>query len=617
MPFYISPYLILPILSFLVNAVLAAYSWRNRRLPAAQPLFFLMIGMAGWSCAYALNTAATSLSLKIRFFQMGVTFVCLIAPSVIALALESIGRSDWLTRRRLALICVVPALSLLLVWTNEFHLIFRHDMYLYSSGPLLLLGFENGPYFPIHQLYVIFANIVAIVLFGQALRRSPRGQGLRFALLIAATALPILVELLAITPVKGFSMTTSSLFISGSLYVVAIFRYRLLDIAPLARTALFAQLGDPVLVFDIHGALADCNNSARILAGDKPDHDLADICRVILTRIPELETHLAQPTTVPRNSYAADTADAGHHWSISSLPLQSGGVSRGLLVQLHDISDLKEAERNLRASEQNLRELNHTLQERVESETTRRLERERLLANHARLAAMGDMLAAVAHQWRQPLSTVGMIVQNIRNAWHSSQLNQAYLDSSVETAMKQIHQMSETIDTFRRFFRPDKQKEALDAVAQIKKAVSIMEPQISGIRISSHVLEQDHGPAAISGFPNEFTQVIVNLLSNARDAIRERQSVEPAVAGEIMIVVIKRHNSIEILVRDNGCGIAPESKGRIFEPYYTTKEEKGGTGIGLYMSRMIIEDSMGGKMSFSSEPGETDFTIILPAAEEA
>lgn len=617
MSFYYSPYLILPLLSFVVNAGLAVYSWNRRQLPAALPLFWLMIGMSGWPLAYALNTAATTLAMKVFFYKMGTSFVCLIPPTVIALAIESIGRSDWLTRGRLAALSVVPVLSVSLVWTNDLHLLFRGALHLVQSGPLLLLGFEDGPYANVHLFYVILANTAAIVMFGWALWRSPRGLSLRYALLMAATIFPIAVELLQLTPVQGFSMTTSSLFLSGSLYALAIFRYRLLDIVPLARAVLFAQIGDPVLVFDTGGALVDCNNSARLLAGNGSNRELSEVRRGLLDRVPGLECHCAPPGDTPRHSYLTDATDPGIHWRVSSSPLRAGGSYRGLLVQLHDISDLKKAERDLLTSQQHLRELNSTLQERVEAETARRLERERMLANQARLVAMGEMLAAVAHQWRQPLSTVGMVVQNIRTVWGAGKLNQAYVDGAVETAMKQINLMSETIDTFRRFFRPDKQKEVLDVVTQIREAISIMGHQLAGARISLQVPEKGRPLPAVSGFPNEFTQVVVNLLSNARDAIGERLRVEPDVPGEIAIVIHDRRDAVEIVVRDNGCGMAPESVSRIFEPYYTTKQDKDGTGIGLYMSRMIIEESMGGELSFTSKPGETAFSIVLPVIEGA
>jgi len=617
MPFYYTPFIILPFLSFIVNAGLAAYSWHRRQLPAALPLVWLMVGMSGWPLAYALNTAATTLAMKVFFYKMGTSFVCLIPPTVVALAIESIGRSDWLTRGRLAGLSVVPVLSVVLVWSNDLHFLFRGDLHLNQNGPLLLLGFENGPYANVHLFYVILANVAAIIMFVWALWRSPRGLSLRYALLIAATVIPILVEVLSITPVKGFSMTTSSLFLSGSAYALAIFRYRLLDIVPLARTVLFAQIGDPVLVFDTGGALVDCNNSARGLAGSGLNGELSVVRQCLLSRFPGLELHCDPPGDVPRHSYLTDTTDPDIHWSVTCSRLQAGGTYRGLLIQLHDISDLKKAERDLLNSQQHLRELNSTLQERVEAETARRLERERMLANHARLVAMGEMLAAVAHQWRQPLSTVGMVVQNIRTVWDAGRLDRDYLDGAVETAMKQIHLMSETIDTFRRFFRPDKQKETLDVAAQIREALSIMGHQLADVHISLHLPEQDRRLPAVSGFPNEFTQVLVNLLSNARDAIEERRRLEPGAPGEIAIAIHDLRDAVEIRVRDSGCGIAPEGTSRIFEPYYTTKQDKEGTGIGLYMSRMIIEESMGGRLSFASKWGETDFAIVLPVSEGA
>lgn len=615
MQFYYTPYIVLPFLSFIVNAGLAAYSWHRRTLPAAYPLFWLMVGMAGWPLSYALNTAALSLDMKVLFFKLGTSFVCFIPPAVVALAIESVGRRDWLTRRRIAWLCIVPLLSVILVWTNDSHYLFRRDMSLNQSGQLLLLGFENGPWFHIHLLYVLLANITAIVMFGRALRRSPKGLRFRFALLIAATVIPIVVELGGVTPVQGFALTTSSLFVSGSLYALAIFRHNLLDIVPLAKAALFDQIADPVLVYDTGGALVDCNDSARRLAGNGANCGLPEVQQSVLQRFSGIERLWSQVALDPPYVYWTDSGNPNQHWRITFSSLQTGSVCRGRLVQLHDISDLKKAERGLLESQRHLQELNGTLQERVEEETARRLEGERIMANHARLVAMGEMLAAVAHQWRQPLSTVSMVVQNIRSVWGAGRLDRAYLDGAAETALKQIHQMSETIETFRTFFRPDKQKEPLDVLAQIREAISIMRHHLGRTQIHLHLPDPELALPAVLGFPNEFTQVMVNLLSNSRDAISERHRLDPGSGAEIALAVRGLDDAVEIRVRDNGCGIAPECQNRIFEPYYSTKQDKEGTGIGLYMSRMIIEDSMGGKLSFTSRPGETEFIIVLPVTE--
>jgi signal transduction histidine kinase len=617
MPLYFTPYIILPLLSAIVNSCLAFYAWQRQGLPAARPLFWLMIGMSGWSFAYTLNTMATSLAVKVLCFQIGTSFVCLIPPAVLALALESMGRGDWLTHRRLALLCAFPLLSVVLVWTNGFHFLFRQDLHLYRSGSLLLLGFKNGPYYFLHLPYVILANFVAIALWGDALRHAPRGERPRFALLITATIVPLTVELLQLTPVKGFVMTTSSLFLSGSLYSVAIFRHRLLDVVPLARTALFAQIGEPVLVFDQRGELVDCNHAAHQLAGSCPGQNLAGVHRTLLCHFPELNAQLSPGVDACREACLADAMEESRYWRVSISPVQARGTVRGRLVLLHDISDLKRTEQMLTESERHLRELNGTLQERVEEETKRRLAQERMLATHSRLAAMGEMIGAIAHQWRQPLATLGMIVQRTHAIGTMQELTREYLDEFKSNAMRQIKYMSDTIEEFRGFYRLEKQKEPFSPFNCIADAVRLFDPQFTSSGIAVEVGCSGCADRFVNGFPNEFKQVVLNLLGNARDAILEcRRDTGRPETGHIGIDISIHDNRIMYIdVSDNGYGIPADISPRIFDPYFTTKEEQGGTGIGLYMSRMIVEDSLGGSLSLLDNRGGAVFRIELPLEE--
>lgn len=275
-------------------------------------------------------------------------------------------------------------------------------------------------------------------------------------------------------------------------------------------------------------------------------------------------------------------------------------------------SDRVEAE--LRESEKSYRELTLSLQQRVEEETRLRLGQERLLANHSRLAAMGEMISAIAHQWRQPLATLGMIVQRTHAVGTRQGLTPAYLEEFKTGAMRQVRYMSDTIEEFRGFYRPEKQKEPFSPSACIAASVRLFDPQFTSNGIVVEVRCLSGGDRLVAGFPNEFKQVILNLLGNARDAILEgRDTRGGPEEGRITVqIAISGDKAMTIEISDNGCGIPAEIAPRIFKPYFTTKEEYGGTGIGLYMSRMIVEDSLEGHLSLvQGLPGAT-FRIELP-----
>lgn len=618
MPFYFSGYLILPLLSAVVNTGLAMHAWRHRALqPVARPLFWLMVGMAGWSWIYALNTASTTLPLKYFFFKMGVSFCTLIAPAFLAMALETIGRGYWLTRCRFLLLCGVPALSLVLTWTNDLHFLVRTDMQLVNSGPLLVLGFRNGPYFPIHVAYIILANVLALGCFFSAFRTLPREEWPRFILLIVATLLPLSVQIFQLTPVKGFEMTTSSLFITGILYSMALFRHNLLDIVPLARAALFAQIGEPVLVLDLQGTLVDCNETTRLLANTDTKQPLAQVFSALMTRFPELLKAFHEPAKEQGETMLYSSPCGERCWRIASSPVVAAGTVRGQLVLLHDISDLKQVEKKLIESQHQLRELNSSLVARVEEETKRRMDQERLLANNARLAAMGEMIGAIAHQWRQPLSTLGMIVQRTHAMGTLQGITTEALDEFKTNAMRQIRYMSDTIEEFRGFYRFEKHKELFSPGNCVAAALRLLESQFvcSGIAVEITGLECNQHLAY--GYPNAFKQVVLNLLANARDAIVGRKTLgTPQIPGRLGIAFsLAEYNTLHIDISDNGCGIAKNVVPMIFDPYFTTKEAQGGNGIGLYMAKMIMENRLKGELSLLRYQDGTTFRISLPIKE--
>lgn len=264
-----------------------------------------------------------------------------------------------------------------------------------------------------------------------------------------------------------------------------------------------------------------------------------------------------------------------------------------------------------------LRQFNTTLTQRVEEETERRLAQERLLAQNAKMAAMGEMIDAIAHQWRQPLATLDILVQNIREARRQDKLDDIYLDRATDRALSQILFMSETIATFRRFFRQEKRKESFSVSARVTEAVALLNAQMRRDTITLEISVQPEDDRTC-GLPNEFAQVVVNLLTNARDAILELRRNDPSPGMDrrerdrITVQVFSIPERVVLEVRDNGAGIPAEAAPRLFEPDFSTKKKREGSGLGLYMSRLIVEQSMGGAITFSSTPGTTVFRVEVP-----
>ncbi|WP_310439690.1 ATP-binding protein [Sulfuricurvum sp.] len=238
-------------------------------------------------------------------------------------------------------------------------------------------------------------------------------------------------------------------------------------------------------------------------------------------------------------------------------------------------------------------------------------EQQAILTQQSRLAALGEMIGNIAHQWRQPINSLGLIIQDLNEAYRFGELNQSYIETVSSKAMEQIHYMSNTIDDFRNFFNPDKDKKMFSLNKSIENTKNILKQGIRNSSIECEILIPKD--IFIYGYKNEFSQVIFNLLSNARDAIMSNKPKIP----KIKIHVKNKKNSAEISVSDNGGGIPPDILPSIFDPYFTTKPEGKGTGIGLYMAKKIIENHMDGLLLVHNTKDGVCFTIVLPIEKKS
>ena len=252
--------------------------------------------------------------------------------------------------------------------------------------------------------------------------------------------------------------------------------------------------------------------------------------------------------------------------------------------------------------------LNSTLDQQVQQAVSELREKDQLLISQSRQAAMGEMIGNIAHQWRQPLNALSMLFANLRNAHMFNDLTDEYMDKACETSNRLIQKMSTTINDFRNFFLPDKESVRFSLLHEIEHALSLVEATFTSKSIK--IIYDTSLDLPMYGLPNEFSQVLLNLLNNARDAIigASRQN------GEIAIEISRDGNTGRISVRDNGGGIPDQVMAKIFDPYFSTKDM--GTGIGLYMSKMIIERSMNGRIEVCNRDKGAEFTITVPLADD-
>jgi len=276
--------------------------------------------------------------------------------------------------------------------------------------------------------------------------------------------------------------------------------------------------------------------------------------------------------------------------------------------QLHEKTVLLETEiterqivqQELADKQELLEALNRTLEKRIDAAVDELRQKDLALIQQNRLATMGEMISNIAHQWRQPLNLISLIVQGLPDCKNSTQDE---LDREVERIMDIVMHMSQTIDDFRCFFRQDKEKTSFTANQTVAKAVDFIRPSLTAKGIDISITEQPE--VRIFGYINEYAQVLLNILNNAKDVLVERNVAQP----HISITISKADEASVVTITDNGGGISADVMPRIFDPYFSTKEQMQGTGIGLYMSKIIIEQNMGGRLSAENVDGGVAFRI--------
>jgi len=252
-----------------------------------------------------------------------------------------------------------------------------------------------------------------------------------------------------------------------------------------------------------------------------------------------------------------------------------------------------------------LQEVNDSLEEMVSEQLSEVRKKDKMLIQQSRLASMGEMIGNIAHQWRQPLNALSINIQNTQMMYESGNLTAEYVEKNTQKSLFFINKMSATIDDFRNFFKPDKEKELFVISEMIKQAQMVVEESLISRGISLYI--KGELDAKANGYKSEFSQVILNIINNAKDAHKNNSSSEPFI--KVNIKIDKEHIFVEI--QDNAGGIEEDVFEKIFDPYFTTKDDDGGTGIGLYMSKVIMEKMDGEIYAENFEDG-AKFVVTIP-----
>lgn len=255
----------------------------------------------------------------------------------------------------------------------------------------------------------------------------------------------------------------------------------------------------------------------------------------------------------------------------------------------------------------------HLMQEELQQKIKLIKEQQQMLVQQSKVAAMGEMTSMLAHQWRQPLNSIAVLMQEVDFKYSLDLLSKEEMGELTHQIQDILGHMSETIDNFRNFFKPNKERQSFDVVKSMRQAHSILQMKFNNRAIEWRLLEPEEGQKVeLTSYEGEFKQVVINLLNNAIEAFENVEVAKPCICSRIEILGDK----VVISVEDNAGGISQEMFAHLFEPYQSTKLEKNGTGLGLYMSKTIIEKNMHGVISAKNTERGAHFLIELPLSNE-
>jgi len=592
MSYHFTPNMIPLAISALISGALALYTWRNRRMAGVMPFSIMMFILFEWGTSYILELAGTDLQTKVFWETM--KFVGVVATPVawLTFAFEYTGRKAWINARRLAMLSIVPLTTLLIILTNSSHRLFRSNRELAFEGGFLLLKTTNGPWFWVHAAYTYILVMVGLVLIVRALLRWPAQYRGQMIWILLSTLTPLIanaITIFQILPIQ-IDLTPYAFTVTGVGMAYALFRHRLLDIAPIARDVIIDGMRDGMIVTDANGRIVDINQAALQiidLAGEKQPigKQLADV----LSPWSELVERY-RDVTEAEDEISINAGDAQRWYELNLSTLRDENkLLIGRVITVRDITDRKQAEEALRIARDQALEASR---------------------------AKSQLLSKVSHELRTPLGGIigyaellqskafGDINKRQEKAAKEILESADYLTNMVNELLDEAQMRAGTSILIEKAFSPyeliQQAASGMDILAQKKGLVF-------SVSVDSSLPQEMHGD------DRRIRQIIINLVGNAIKFTKE---------GSVHLNVSHPDPDYwEIQVMDTGVGIPKEAQPHIFEPFRQVKSavtrDNRGVGLGLSITKQLVE-LMRGRIVVESEVGKgSTFTVLLPIMKGA
>ncbi len=588
MTYNFPPFTIVFLLGVVITLITSHVIWARRPAPGTIPLTFLMLCISWWLLAGTLEAGAREFSVKVLWGKSEFFGIACTGILWLFFALDYTGTTWWRRPRNLVLFLLLPVISLIVIWTNQYHNLFWTEIYPSPETSGVILVWEHGWLFWLFWVCQYCAFIFGIFILWRFVLHKPSGRRSQFVYILIGTVLPLVGNIIYVSgfsPVLGLDLTPFVFVLAVLLYAVSIFRFHFLDLLPVARNKLMENLPDGILVLDAEGNIADMNAATELFIGIKRNNSIDKPVEQVWLQCPEI---IRTGTSAEAKTEIIINSSRGQRYlDISIIPLKDKpGKIVGKVVALRDISERKTAQKLLESLYDKEYKLRNELQQEMDKRNT--------------------YIRAIVHELKTPLTAIlasgemleletrdGMLLSLVQNIRRSS--------------LNLEHRTNELLDLARgEIGSLHLESELMDIKKLILELTSEMVPVASQRELLLET-EIPEGLPLILGDRNRLRQVLSNLLSN---------SITYTSEGRITIRANKYNGKfVRVQVQDTGKGIDEELLQHLFDPYWRGRKEKdrlGGLGIGLALSKIIVELHYGKIWAENNPLKGTTFNFTLP-----
>ncbi|MEM7029245.1 MAG: histidine kinase N-terminal 7TM domain-containing protein [Chloroflexota bacterium] len=599
-------YTLLLIIVGLITLTLSLFALQRKAIPHAKPFALLLFVTSLYAFGYIFELNGTTLGDK-RFWA-GVTYIAIVLLPVcwLIFAAQYTSQRGWFTEQyhRVAFLFVIPFITLLLVWTNEYHHLIWTHIQLDTNGAFPMFKASYGTWFWVHLAYSYGALLLGSVWFLFMLIHSARLYRLQAIVNLVAVSVPWVGNYLYLTRAAPIDLTPFSFAISGLVFAYSLFYLGFLEIIPIARRTIVEGMEDAIIVFDQQHRLIDINQAAKQLIGPSALHATGQPATKVLASFPQITQHFQHLARNIRDEFSVNVGQQPRHFDLQIKSLtNTRGRLLGHLTTLHDITERKQTELQLQQAKE---------------------------AAEAANQAKSIFLATMSHELRTPLSAIIGYSEMVEDdaadmnpdeiALYLRKIQQAGLQlSSIITDVLDFSK----IETGKMVLRP----ETFDIEAVIEQVTTTIHPLFEKNKTALK-LEYGSNLGEMYSDATKLQQILINLLTNATKFTKEGAVVlraerkhktdqkTPTSSREKVAHLNGVSDQIHISISDTGIGISPAQAESLFEPFVqaddSTTREYGGTGLGLAISKRLCK-MLGGEITAQGELGQgATFSIHLP-----